>query len=74
VTIASPGVSALPLYLLPTALGMMLPFLTLPVMTRWLAPADYGIVAIAQVVATFFMGLSTTKATVSISVGSCTRD
>src|SRR5439155_137054 len=45
-------------YMTATAVSMALPFATLPIMTRWLTPADYGIVALAQVVAALFMGVS----------------
>lgn len=46
------------LYVAPSAVGMLLPFLTLPVMTRWLTPEDYGTVAVAQIVAALFMGVA----------------
>jgi O-antigen/teichoic acid export membrane protein len=46
-------------YMGGTAASMLLPFLTLPIMTRWLVPEDYGIVALAQIVAAVFVGLST---------------
>jgi O-antigen/teichoic acid export membrane protein len=46
-------------YMGGTAASMLLPFLTLPIMTRWLVPDDYGIVALAQIVAAVFVGLST---------------
>jgi O-antigen/teichoic acid export membrane protein len=45
-------------YLSVSAVSMALPFVTLPIMTRWLTPADYGIVALAQVIASFFVGIA----------------
>ena len=45
-------------YMAPVAAGMALPILTLPIMTRWLTPEDYGIVAVAQVVAALFTGIA----------------
>ena len=45
-------------YLAPAAVAMALPLATLPVMTRWLGPDDYGVIAVAQVVAGLFTGLA----------------
>jgi O-antigen/teichoic acid export membrane protein len=45
-------------YMTATVVSMAMPFATLPIMTRWLTPADYGIVALGQVVAGFFMGFA----------------
>jgi O-antigen/teichoic acid export membrane protein len=45
-------------YMTPVAAGMALPILTLPIMTRWLTPDDYGVVAVAQVVAALFTGVT----------------
>ena len=45
-------------YMAPVAAGMALPILTLPIMTRWLTPDDYGVVAVAQVVAALFTGVA----------------
>lgn len=45
-------------YMTPSAAAMLLPIVTLPIMTRWLNPDDYGAVAVAQVVAAAFMGLA----------------
>jgi len=42
----------------PVAAGMALPILTLPIMTRWLTPEDYGVVAVSQVVAALFTGIA----------------
>ena len=56
-TAASSGRAAA-LYTLPSVVSMALPFATLPVMTRWLTPADYGALALSQVVATAFMGFA----------------
>jgi O-antigen/teichoic acid export membrane protein len=53
-------------YLASTLGSMVLPFVTLPIMTRWLSPADYGIVAIGQVVASLFMGLASLGVTAGL--------
>ena len=53
-------------YLASTIGSMALPFLTLPIMTRWLTPADYGLVAIGQVVASLFMGLASLGVTAGL--------
>ncbi len=45
-------------YLVATAASMVVPFVTLPVMTRWLTPADYGVIALAQIVASLFAGIA----------------
>jgi O-antigen/teichoic acid export membrane protein len=45
-------------YLAPSAVALALPLATLPVMTRWLGPDDYGMIAVAQVVASLFTGLA----------------
>ena len=46
------------IYLAPLACGSLLPLLTLPIFTRFLTPEDYGVLALAQVYATFAVGLS----------------
>ena len=53
-------------YLASTIASMALPVLTLPIMTRWLTPADYGIVAIGQVVASLFMGIASLGVTTGL--------
>jgi O-antigen/teichoic acid export membrane protein len=45
-------------YFAPAAVAMALPLATLPVMTRWLGPDDYGVIAVAQVAAALFTGLA----------------
>jgi O-antigen/teichoic acid export membrane protein len=45
-------------YLVATVAGMMMPFVTLPIMTRWLTPADYGVMALGQIVASLFGGVA----------------
>jgi O-antigen/teichoic acid export membrane protein len=45
-------------YMLPSLVGMAVPFVTLPIMTRWLTPTDYGIVAVGQIAAGMFAGLA----------------
>lgn len=55
---AAPAAGRAVFYTLPVVLGMAMPLVTLPVMTRWLTPEDYGTVAVAQVVAALFMGLA----------------
>lgn len=52
------NVRAAGLYMVPSALGMVVPFATLPILTRWLTPADYGLFALAQIVAGLFAGLA----------------
>jgi O-antigen/teichoic acid export membrane protein len=54
-----PRVGSAACYMAPVAVGMALPILTLPIMTRWLTPEDYGVVAVAQVVAALFTGIAT---------------
>jgi O-antigen/teichoic acid export membrane protein len=56
-------------YTTATVVSMALPFATLPIMTRWLTPADYGIVAIGQVVASVFMGLASLGLTAGLDRG-----
>lgn len=46
------------LYLLPFAATSILPFFILPIMTRHLAPEDYGVFALAQVYASFMAALA----------------
>jgi len=56
-------------YTIPTVVSMAVPFATLPIMTRWLTPADYGIVALGQVVASLFMGLASLGLTAGLDRG-----
>jgi O-antigen/teichoic acid export membrane protein len=56
VTEPRPGKAAF--YMLPTVVNMALPFATLPIMTRWLTPDDYGVLGLGQVVAGTFAGLA----------------
>ncbi|MEN6374676.1 MAG: oligosaccharide flippase family protein [Smithella sp.] len=46
------------IYLLPVIVGNLIPLLTLPIFTRILTPADYGVWALAQVYAIFVNGLA----------------
>ncbi len=46
------------IYLIPTLVDNLLPFLTLPIFSRILLPSDYGLLALVQVFATFGCGLS----------------
>ena len=46
------------LYLAPMAVSSVLPLITLPIFTRILTKEDYGVLALAQVYATFVSGLS----------------
>ncbi|MBI3011138.1 MAG: lipopolysaccharide biosynthesis protein [Candidatus Omnitrophica bacterium] len=41
-------------YLLAFGVNMAVPVFALPILTRWLSPADYGVLAIGQVVALLF--------------------
>lgn len=45
-------------YLFPVVLGNAIPLLTLPILTRLLSREDYGMLALAQVYATFVTGLA----------------
>lgn len=45
-------------FMLPSAVGMVVPLATLPIITRWLTPVDYGIFALAQVATAVFAGLA----------------
>lgn len=45
------------IYLLSTLLNRMVPLLLLPVLTRYLTPAEFGTVALIQVFLTFFQSL-----------------
>ena len=46
------------LYLLPIIFSSLIPFLTLPIFTRILSTADYGVLALAQAYAMFATGLA----------------
>lgn len=46
------------IYMLPTAAATALPLLTLPIFTRILGPADYGVVALGTVYGLFATGLA----------------
>ncbi|MCX5847519.1 MAG: oligosaccharide flippase family protein [Deltaproteobacteria bacterium] len=46
------------IYLLPVIVGNLIPILTLPIFTRILTPADYGVWALAQVYAIFMNGVA----------------
>ncbi|MCX6237723.1 MAG: oligosaccharide flippase family protein [Bacteroidia bacterium] len=46
------------IYLVPVAIGSLLPLLTLPIFTRILSKEDYGVWALAQVYAVFVNGLA----------------
>ena len=46
------------LYLLPTIITSVLPFLTIPIFTRILTREDYGVLALAQIYAIFVNGLA----------------
>lgn len=46
------------IYLLPVIVGNLIPILTLPIFTRILTPADYGVWGLAQVYAIFVSGLA----------------
>ena len=46
------------LYMLPLVLGNLLPFATLPILTRILSTEDYGVLALAQVYAAVVSGLA----------------
>lgn len=46
------------LYLAPMAVSSVLPLISLPIFTRILTKEDYGVLALAQVYATFVSGLS----------------
>ncbi|MCX5714177.1 MAG: oligosaccharide flippase family protein [Candidatus Omnitrophica bacterium] len=46
------------IYILPVIVGNLIPILTLPIFTRILTPADYGIWALAQVYAIFVNGVA----------------
>ena len=46
------------IYLLPVVVGNLIPILTLPIFTRILTPADYGVWALAQVYAIFVNGVA----------------
>jgi len=46
------------IYLLPVIVGNLIPILTLPIFTRILTPADYGVWALAQVYAIFVNGVA----------------
>ena len=45
------------IYLLSTLLNRAVPLLLLPVLTRYLTPAEYGTIAILQVFLSFFLSL-----------------
>ena len=46
------------IYLLPVIVSNLIPILTLPIFTRILTPADYGVFALAQVYAIFVNGVA----------------
>lgn len=46
------------IYLIPTLVDNLIPFLTLPIFSRILRPEDYGVLALAQVFAIFGCGLA----------------
>jgi O-antigen/teichoic acid export membrane protein len=46
-------------YLLPTIIGGLLPFITLPIFTRLLSLADYGVFAMAQICGSFIFSIMT---------------
>lgn len=46
-------------YLLPTFIGSILPFITLPIFTRNLTATDYGAIAMAQIYGSFLFSLNT---------------
>ncbi len=46
-------------YLLPTIIGSILPFITLPIFTRNLTATDYGALAMAQIYGSFLFSLNT---------------
>jgi O-antigen/teichoic acid export membrane protein len=46
------------IYLLPTVVSTLLPFATLPIFTRILTPADYGVIALGLVWGVFATGLA----------------
>jgi len=46
------------IYLLPVVVGNLIPLVTLPIFTRILTPADYGVWALAQVYAMFVNGVA----------------
>jgi O-antigen/teichoic acid export membrane protein len=59
--ISSPNFQASGIYLFTSAINAAIPFLLLPVLTRYLSPTDYGIVAMFQVlvgIVSAFVGLS----------------
>lgn len=43
-------------YLIASGIGLVIPLFTVPIVTRWLTPQDYGVVALGQLVATLFLG------------------
>ena len=46
------------IYFFPVIIGSLIPILTLPIFTRILTPADYGVWALAQVYAIFMNGVA----------------
>ncbi len=46
------------IYLLPVIAGNLIPLITLPIFTRILTPADYGVWALAQVYSVFMNGIA----------------
>ena len=46
-------------YLLPTIIGSVLPFITLPIFTSNLTATDYGALAMAQIYGSFLFSLNT---------------
>ena len=53
------------IYILPVIISNLLPFFTLPIFTRILTIENYGVLALAQVYATFMNGLTNFGMTVS---------
>ena len=46
------------IYLLPIVFSSLLPLVTLPIFTRFLTPGDYGVWGLAQIYASFAIGIS----------------